>query len=371
MDTYQKKRKERHLETIYARGQWFQFPVGLLHLMSPNEAVVLAELMNESQVRGAHAKDGDGWFVYSVIQMEERIAFSPDVQYRAIKKLQDANRIESEQRGMPAKRCFRINFIGIDEELSDLREIQEQDLEDSAEQGNENPTRQGNGNGAPEQAYAKSQEHGYAQSQEHTTYLTKIRTLSESEFPTERVSSEEEDKPFKSTEGFLLDEDEEPSNSPSNFDMRCAVELSKAVFKNHKSDRRSEIGNWARHFRDLRTKRHASKEQIKEVLLWYVNSDWTPQWAVQAYSGCSFKEKFHEKLLPAMLKAKAEQKESQPSEDQESKVTVIETTQAEKIAFQEKCDREDLAMTEEEYAKYKSDWEKENGEPYLAPGIQK
>src|SRR3990167_9889051 len=128
MDTYQKKRKERHLETIYARGQWFQFPVGLLHLMSPNEAVVLAELMNESQVRGAHATDGDGWFVYSVIQMEERIAFSPDVQYRAIKKLQDANRIESEQRGMPAKRHFRINFIGIDKELSDRIEIESQEL---------------------------------------------------------------------------------------------------------------------------------------------------------------------------------------------------------------------------------------------------
>lgn len=135
--------------------------------------------------------------------------------------------------------------------------------------------------------------------------------------------------------GFLPDKEE--SNPPSNFDMRCAIELNAAVVKNLKSDRKNELRKWAHQFRLLRIKDCAEKELIKKVLMWYVNSDWSEEFAVQAYSGESFREKFSIKLIPAMKRSGCYDVYDKP----EVEVPLREATAEEHARFRKMCEDSD------------------------------
>lgn len=106
---------EEIIKRVYA-GKCFRLSRMFLHIMSPREAIVLAELINELGAKKAYSDDD--WFTYSVDEMTKSIRLSSNSQRRTIGKLRDANWIDCKQRGMPARRNFRINFEMIDKELS-------------------------------------------------------------------------------------------------------------------------------------------------------------------------------------------------------------------------------------------------------------
>ena len=78
----------------------------LAHAIGLSEAVVYAALISNYERNGM--LDDSGWFYSTVPDLEASTALSEYQQKRCIKNLVDAGLIESKNRGLPAKRCFRI-----------------------------------------------------------------------------------------------------------------------------------------------------------------------------------------------------------------------------------------------------------------------
>lgn len=81
----------------------------LAHAIGLSEAVVYAALISKCNYYGRNGMlDDSGWFYSTVPDLEASTALSEYQQKRCIKNLVDAGLIESKNRGLPAKRCFRI-----------------------------------------------------------------------------------------------------------------------------------------------------------------------------------------------------------------------------------------------------------------------
>lgn len=371
----------RRLENIFSPGSWFRFPVSLLKMMSSNEAIILAELINRSIVLEASLRDG--WFSYSVEALEKRLNMSPSTQYRAIRRLQELNLVESELRGLPAKRQFRINRIGLEKVIQEIGDVDEQasmltdlgrshqeitDDELVADQAQSHQEitddDQFGHDDRPRSVSAKigHDDRSVSVTMTDHSYIGEcIKELSEvdeglgsatskpieqagpdsaSDWPNaqddkaDEGDEQDEDQPITEPGCFIQVENERATN----FDVRCAKELCKAVVKNHCADRGSEIRKWAHQFRLLRTKDHVPKALIKEVLLWYVSLDWNDAYVPQAYSGSAFRAKFYDKLLPAMRRAKG------PDEPETARIAVTrkQMSQEEALAYLSRVDDMDI-----------------------------
>ena len=81
----------------------------LAHAIGLSEAVVYAALISKCSYYERNGMlDDSGWFYSTVPDLEASTALSEYQQKRCIKNLVDARLIESKNRGLPAKRCFRI-----------------------------------------------------------------------------------------------------------------------------------------------------------------------------------------------------------------------------------------------------------------------
>ncbi len=81
----------------------------LAHAIGLSEAVVYAALISKCSYYERNGMlDDSGWFYSTVPDLEASTALSEYQQKRCIKNLVDAGLIESKNRGLPAKRCFRI-----------------------------------------------------------------------------------------------------------------------------------------------------------------------------------------------------------------------------------------------------------------------
>lgn len=81
----------------------------LAHEIGLSEAVVYAALISKCSYYERNGMlDDSGWFYSTVPDLEASTALSEYQQKRCIKNLVDAGLIESKNRGLPAKRCFRI-----------------------------------------------------------------------------------------------------------------------------------------------------------------------------------------------------------------------------------------------------------------------
>jgi len=356
MSTQQEK--ERLCEILLAGGEWFQMPKRLFQMMPMDEAVVLSLLMNVSNTVQAHLRDG--WFQFSIDKMEEELSISERIQRRVIRNLQEAERVESEQRGMPAKRHFRINYLEITKDIFDTKNpsIPTKPLvhDPTAASGQDRTAASG-----------------------HTVYKKELNKEQESELPSvssdtmsKNSSLEDNEDDQISKSGFPLSENNNTS-SPSNFDLKCAKELNKAVVKNFKNDRKNSIRKWSIDFRKLRIKDGASKDLIKKVLKWYVLSDWSDEYLPQAYCGKSFRDKFFDKLIPAM-KRDENYKQEETDYDQEEPVkekpkSKPKLTREERIVEKDEWDRVELGYSKVEYDEYKTNYEIEYGEKYVNPLI--
>ena len=81
----------------------------LAHAIGLSEAVVYAALISKCSYYERNGMlDDSGWFFSTVPDLEASTALSEYQQKRCIKNLVDTGLIESKNRGLPAKRCFRI-----------------------------------------------------------------------------------------------------------------------------------------------------------------------------------------------------------------------------------------------------------------------
>lgn len=81
----------------------------LAHAIGLSEAVVYAALISKCSYYERNGMlDDSGWFYSTVPDLEASTALSEYQQKRCIKNLVDTGLIESKNRGLPAKRCFRI-----------------------------------------------------------------------------------------------------------------------------------------------------------------------------------------------------------------------------------------------------------------------
>ena len=81
----------------------------LAHSIGLSEAVVYAALISKCSYYARNGKlDDDGWFYSTVPDLEASTALSEYQQKRCINNLVSTGLIESKNRGLPAKRCFRI-----------------------------------------------------------------------------------------------------------------------------------------------------------------------------------------------------------------------------------------------------------------------
>lgn len=81
----------------------------LAHALGVNEAIIYSALIaKQAYYEQREILDGEGWFYSTVNDLEESTALTKRQQCCSVKVLVTAGLIESEKRGMPARRCFRV-----------------------------------------------------------------------------------------------------------------------------------------------------------------------------------------------------------------------------------------------------------------------
>lgn len=81
----------------------------LAHALGTNEAIIYSALIaKQAFYEQREMLDSEGWFYSTVNDLEESTALTKRQQSYSIKALVVAGLIESEKRGMPARRCFRV-----------------------------------------------------------------------------------------------------------------------------------------------------------------------------------------------------------------------------------------------------------------------
>lgn len=81
----------------------------LAHALGVNETIIYSALIaKQAYYEQREILDGEGWFYSTVNDLEESTALTKRQQCCSVKVLVTAGLIESEKRGMPARRCFRV-----------------------------------------------------------------------------------------------------------------------------------------------------------------------------------------------------------------------------------------------------------------------
>ena len=81
----------------------------LIKTIGLNETILLGELCGECYYWMKQNKLENGWFYSTVDNVKYNTSLSDSQQRNAIKKLKDLGIIDYQQKGLPAKRWFKIN----------------------------------------------------------------------------------------------------------------------------------------------------------------------------------------------------------------------------------------------------------------------
>lgn len=98
----------------------------LIAILGLDSAVLLSELASEFNYWEINGRDEDGWFYSTHDNIQKNIGMKSDKQARCVKHLAAMGLIEIKQKGMPAKRHFKINESEILRLLASLRESRKQ-----------------------------------------------------------------------------------------------------------------------------------------------------------------------------------------------------------------------------------------------------
>jgi len=110
---------------------------------------------------------------------------------------------------------------------------------------------------------------------------------------------------------------------PSKSDQECAARLHDAVRRAGELSRRSDVKEWAQHFRLLREQDEIAPNEIARVLGWYVSVLGQPM-IPEAFCGATFRSKFLQ-IRRAQRRAESDQRRS----DSDGGLTAHESAEAE------------------------------------------
>ena len=81
----------------------------LIHLFGLEETLILGELVSEYEYWRSRGELEGGWFYSTVENIEKNTSLSKHKQKKALENLQQAGALFYELKGIPAKRCIKIN----------------------------------------------------------------------------------------------------------------------------------------------------------------------------------------------------------------------------------------------------------------------
>ena len=135
-----------NLFTLLNSNNYFSVNREVAHKIGLNTAILLSEIIDKHVYFEKKGLLDDGWFYLTVEVVEERTTLAKDAQFGAVKKLVELGLIECKQRGMPAKRNFRVNVQEIEKMFAERgnssnkkEETRQQDLGKTSNKISEKP----------------------------------------------------------------------------------------------------------------------------------------------------------------------------------------------------------------------------------------
>jgi hypothetical protein len=134
-DFYSSNPAENFLSRFYTGGAFFRVPVDFFHILSIDEAIILAYLINHSE-RVKARKHKSGWFYCTSRAIENEINMGRYRQHRHISRLITRNLLKAERRGMPSLRWLKVNYTELNKQIKAMQEKQKktEDLERHSEE---------------------------------------------------------------------------------------------------------------------------------------------------------------------------------------------------------------------------------------------
>lgn len=120
---------EKVLAEVLADGSWFRFPRYFLAIMSSEESILLAYLVNRAYQVRAHIRN-DGWFFCRSKDIERHLFVQRRTQTKQLNRLIKRGYLSKEIRGLPGKRWFRLNLEKIwDDVTRHMDELETDEIE--------------------------------------------------------------------------------------------------------------------------------------------------------------------------------------------------------------------------------------------------
>lgn len=114
---------EPELMEFYSDGAWIRVPKQFFIIMSPAEAMFLANLINFSHYQKRKAteqrKEYDGWFFYTKDWITNDIYLTHYQQQRLFRSLKEKGLIKTKWKGNPAKRYIKVMAKAIHKQIKE------------------------------------------------------------------------------------------------------------------------------------------------------------------------------------------------------------------------------------------------------------
>lgn len=106
-------------------GNYIAVNRSLVRAYGLNVAVIVGELASEAKYWKRKGQLKDGWFFSTVENIERATGLNSYYQRDAIKRLQELGFVETEYKGLPRKRYFRLNCMAIIQDIAEIEGEQE------------------------------------------------------------------------------------------------------------------------------------------------------------------------------------------------------------------------------------------------------
>ena len=106
-------------------GNYIAVNRSLVRAYGLNVAVIVGELASEAKYWKRKGQLKDGWFFSTVENIERATGLNSYYQRDAIKRLQELGFVETEYKGLPRKRYFRLNCMTIIQAIAEIEDNQE------------------------------------------------------------------------------------------------------------------------------------------------------------------------------------------------------------------------------------------------------
>ena len=106
-------------------GNYIAVNRSLVRAYGLNVAVIVGELASEAKYWKRKGQLKDGWFFSTVENIEKATGLNSYYQRDTIKRLQELGFVETEYKGLPRKRYFRLNCMAIIQDIAEIEGEQE------------------------------------------------------------------------------------------------------------------------------------------------------------------------------------------------------------------------------------------------------